>query len=112
MFFFVSISVNCSYFYYFNLDCGNLTIQNGTFITSNGTTYGQIGKHVCDAGFILIGEQNIRCTVNGWSDISTYCKIVGMNLVTSILISVYNSMFSRQLNIGLCFSKLMDASAN
>ena len=76
----MSITVNCCSFSYSILDCGNLTIPNGTFITPNGTTYGQIGRQECDAGFALIGERNIRCTVNGWSDISAYCTFAGMNL--------------------------------
>ena len=65
---------------YIIVDCGNHTLQNGRFITANGTTFGQVGRQECNIGFDLIGEQNLTCTVNGWSNTSAYCKIIGRNV--------------------------------
>ena len=76
----MSITVICCYLSYSILDCGNLTIPNGTFITDNGTLFGQVGRQECDTGFDLIGEQNIRCTANGWYSISAYCELIGRNV--------------------------------
>ncbi|XP_060565391.1 uncharacterized protein LOC132724541, partial [Ruditapes philippinarum] len=72
------------------VDCGYFSIPNGKLLTPNGTTFGQVGRKECNTGFILNGEQNVRCTINGWTNTTAYCRLVEVETNSSSpLIVVY-----------------------
>ncbi|XP_060580560.1 uncharacterized protein LOC132737313 [Ruditapes philippinarum] len=65
------------------MDCGNFSIPNGKLLTPNGTTFGQVGRKKCNTGFILNGEPNVRCTLDGWSNNSANCRLVEVDTNSS-----------------------------
>ena len=58
-------------------DCGNLTISNGQFTASSGTTFGQTATQSCDIGYTISGEETVTCAESGWNASAAVCMIVG-----------------------------------
>ena len=61
--------------YYAFSDCGDpLNITNGVTFKANATV-----GYVCEAGYVLIGNNTITCGVNGkWVGDFPACQTVGM----------------------------------
>ena len=77
------------------VDCGDLRNPvSGSVMTPTGTTFASIAEYSCNAGFVLIGNQERTCLLDGqWSgseptcDLSgtwvykdSYCILIGTNL--------------------------------
>ena len=57
-------------------DCGTLTIANGVFSASTGTTLGQTATLTCNTGYEHSGASTVECIDGGWNDTAT-CTILG-----------------------------------
>ncbi|XP_053398439.1 sushi, von Willebrand factor type A, EGF and pentraxin domain-containing protein 1-like [Mercenaria mercenaria] len=60
------------------MDCGDLSIANGTAKLPTGTTFGETAFIICDNGYILQGEKYISCNSSGvWSSEPTCLRDCG-----------------------------------
>ena len=56
-------------------DCGFLMNPENGFVTINGRTFGSIATYQCDEGFILVGDMQRMCQINGeWSGNEPICE--------------------------------------
>ncbi len=57
------------------VDCGSLTITNGTVDTSSGTTFMNTANYTCDPGYMLVGNMMRTCQSDGaWSPAAPTCR--------------------------------------
>lgn len=61
----------------FLADCGTLTIANGQFTATSGTTFGQTAALTCSTGYTFAGDATLTCTDSGVWNGSANCTIVG-----------------------------------
>ncbi|MCA9532348.1 MAG: hypothetical protein KC593_01670 [Myxococcales bacterium] len=59
------------------VDCGGLSVTNGTVSTPMGTTLGNVANYSCDVGYTRSGSATRTCQSNGsWSGSAATCVIV------------------------------------
>ncbi|XP_060568367.1 P-selectin-like [Ruditapes philippinarum] len=66
-------------------DCGLVSPPtNGDIVFhQNSTVYGSNATYICDEGYNMIGQANIKCEASGdWDNKTTYCKIKDCGLVS------------------------------
>jgi CUB/sushi domain-containing protein len=69
------------------VDCGNISVANGSVTYSSGTTFGSAASYTCNTNYQLSGTSPVTCTANAtWSGAPTcvdICSVAGNHGTTT-----------------------------
>ncbi|XP_052280448.1 sushi, von Willebrand factor type A, EGF and pentraxin domain-containing protein 1-like [Dreissena polymorpha] len=72
----LSVAINNTSFWKIELDCGPLTLGNGSVLAPNGTAYPASINYVCNPGFDLMRNNTRTCQANRtWTGYDPFCQI-------------------------------------
>ncbi|KAH3836216.1 hypothetical protein DPMN_109587 [Dreissena polymorpha] len=72
----LSVAINNTSFWKIELDCGPLTLGNGSVLAPNGTAYPASINYACNPGFDLMRNNTRTCQANRtWTGYDPFCQI-------------------------------------
>ncbi|XP_053405169.1 CUB and sushi domain-containing protein 1-like [Mercenaria mercenaria] len=90
---FVQLEINATFAEHFHLcevevygvpECGSLPNPKNGSVFSTDTTFGHYAEYTCNTGFILLGNSNRKCQLDGtWTGTGPTCEVVDCGPLTS-----------------------------